>query len=307
MQAIMWKIIAFIVSVILPFLNIPVEIEPIIINSTDVEVIDSSHGLPYRQDGYQYIFFSYNEFMRYCSTINKSDGMEEYAKTINRDFFESHNLVIIDVTCADSAEKVFPKSVTENGTKLSVAYSLVSDMSVSASVICYDSLCIKTSKLINKVEITEKERVPLPFLNQKSSPFFNIVGAEKSDDPEEEFTLTYVFKDYASWQSFLNENEWRFYGYADQINEEYFESNNLGLVFSPIGDSETETRIQEFDPFQKEIELMCYNITQPSVALAVIGYNAVFLNVSKGTESIKAIYTDYFADFMLDGSLPNGG
>lgn len=307
MRAVIWKIIAFIISVILPFLNIPVEIEPIIINPNDVEVIDSSHGLPYIQDEYQYIFSGYNEFMRYCSTINKSDGMKEYAKTISKDFFESHNLVIIDATCADSAEKVFPKSVAENGTKLSVAYSLVSDMSVALSVIGYNSLCIKTSKLINKVEITEKERVFLPFLNQKTSPFFNIVGAEKSDDPEEEFAMTYVFKDYESWQNFLNENEWRFYGYTDGINEDYFKSKNLGLVFSPIGDSETQTRIQEFDPSEKEIELMCYNITQPSVALAVIGYNAVFLNVSKGTESIKATYTDYFADFMLDGSLPHGG
>ena len=307
MQTFIWKIIAFIISVILPFLNIPVEIEPIIINSTDVEVVDSSHGLSYSQDGYQYIFYGYDEFMLYCNTINKSDGMSDYAKTIGKDFFDNHNLVILDVTCVDSGEKVFPKFVAENGTKLSVAYSLVSDMGVSLSVICYNSLCIKTSKLINEIEITEKERVFLPFLNQKSGPFFNIVGAEKHNDTEEEFPLTYVFDDYESWQSFLNKNEWSFCGYTYRINEDYFKNNNLGLVFSPIGNSETETRIQEFDPSENEIELTCYNIIQPSVALAVTGYNAVFLNVSKETESIKATYTDYFADFMLDGSLPNGG
>lgn len=303
MQAFIQRIILFIISVILPFLNIPIEIEPIIVESADIEIIDSSHGLPYSSDGYQSIFFCYDEFMLYCNTTNKSDNMKEYAKTIDRDFFKHNNLVIIDVTRAASNEKVFLKSAEENGTTLSVAYSLVSDMGVGLTVICYDSICVKTSKLINKVEITEKDRVQLPFLNRKSDQFFNIVDAEKNN-PEEEIDLTYVFKDYESWQKFFNESDWRFYGYADQISEEFFEKNNLGLVFSPIGNSETETRIQEFNPCKNEIELTCYNVIQPSVGLDIIGYNAIFLKVSKETESIKATYTDYFADFMLDGSQP---
>ncbi|MBQ2847165.1 MAG: hypothetical protein IJE74_02800 [Clostridia bacterium] len=304
MHAFFWKAIAFIISVILPLFNIPVDIDPIIVKNEDIEIVDSSHEMSYNSDGNQNIFFSYEEFMIYCNTINKSNGMEEYAKTIDKDFFDDNNLVIVDVTRSSSGEKVFLKSVTENGTKLSIAYSLVSDMGVDLCVICYDSICIKTSKLIYEVEITEESKETLPFINKKSGPFFNIVDAEKTNNPEEEIELTYLFKDYDSWQKFLAKNEWKFYGYADKINKNFFESNNLGLVFSPIGNSETETRICEFNPSSKEIEVTCYNVSQPSIGLTVIGFNAVFVNISKETESIKATYTDYSVPFMLDGTLP---
>lgn len=309
MHAFLWKTIAFIISVILPFLNIPIEIEPIIIESSDIEIVDCSHEMNINKEEQYNIFYSYDEFLLYCSTTNKSNGMKEYAKTIDRDFFKDNNLVIIDVSRADATERVYLNSAVENGTTLSLGYSLVSDLLGGIQVVCCDSICIKTSKLINEIEITNREKVYLPFYNIESCSFFSIVDAEKSDNPEEEIDLTYVFKDYESWQKFLAENGWKFYGYTDQITEELFESNNLGLVFSPISNSATETRIGDFNPMldETEMELTCYNVSQPSIALAVDGYNAVFVKISKATESINAAYIDYSVPFMLDGTLPIGG
>lgn len=298
--------IAFIVSVLLPFLNIPIEFEPVYLTNSEVTIIDSSHGININQNERYNIFYSYDEFMLYCSTTNTSDGMKEYAETIDKDFFKDNNLVIIDVARANAVERVYLNSAVENGTTLSLGYTLASDLLGGIQVICCDSICVKTSKLINEIEITNREKVHLPFYNVESCSFFSIVDAEKSDNPEEEIDLTYVFKDYESWRIFLAESGWRFYGYTEQINEELFESNNLGLVFSPVGNSAAETRIGDFNPMldEKEMELTCYNVSQPSIALAVEGYNAVFIKTSKATEAINATYIDYSVPFMLDRTLP---
>lgn len=306
MQTFFWKIIAFIVSVLLPFLNVPIEIEPVYLTNSDVAIIDSSHGMNISQKERYNIFYSYDEFMLYCSAINTSDEMKEYAETIDKDFFKDNNLVIIDVARANAVERVYLNSAVENGTTLSLGYTLATDLLGGIQVICCDSICVKTSKLINEIEITSREKVHLPFYNVESCSFFSIVDAEKSDKPEEEIDLTYVFKDYESWQIFLAESGWKFSGYAEQINEELFKNNNLGLVFSPISNSATETRIGDFEAMldEKEMELICYNVSQPTISLAVEGYNAVFIKTSKTTETINATYIDYSVPFMLDRTLP---
>ncbi|MBQ3007613.1 MAG: hypothetical protein IJD78_08645 [Clostridia bacterium] len=310
MQAFLWKIIAFIVSVLLPFLNIPIEFEPVYLTNSDVAVIDSSHGINMKENERCNIFYSYDEFMLYCSTLNTSDEMKEYAETIDKAFFKDKNLVIIDVARANAVERVYLNSAVENGTTLSLGYTLATDLLVGIQVICCDSICVKTSKLINEVEITSREKVHLPFYNVESCSFFSIVDAVKSDNPEEEIDLTYVFEDYESWQIFLAESGWKFSGYTEKINEELFESNNLGLVFSPISNSATETRIADFNPYsdEKEMELICYNVSQPTVKWAFpyfgTGYNAVFIKTSKATEAISATYIDCSVPFMLDRTLP---
>lgn len=306
MHAFLWKIIAFIVSVLLPFLNIPIEIEPIYLTDSEVTIIDSSDGINIDQNERYNIFYSYDEFLLYCNTTNTSGGMKEYAETIDKDFFKDKNLVIIDVARVNAVERVYLNSAVENGTTLSLGYTLASDLLGGIQAICCDSICVKTSKLINEVEITNREKIYLPFFNIESCSFFSIVDAVKSDNPEEEIELTYVFKDYDSWQIFLAESGWEFSGYTDQINKELFESNNLGLVFSPISNSATETRIGDFESMldEQEMELTCYNVSQPTISLAVEGYNAVFIKTSKATETINATYIDYSVPFMLDRTLP---
>ena len=81
--------------------------------------------------------------------------MREYAESLGEDFFEENNLVIVDVTLSGTAEKAFISSVTENGDTLNLQYYTKDVADMGCCVICYDSICIKTSKQITKVNAIE--------------------------------------------------------------------------------------------------------------------------------------------------------
>lgn len=302
MQAVLWKIIAFILSLFMPFISIPIEIDPIIIGNDGIEIISNkSDGI--HTEG-QYVFETYEEFMAYYTVINSSKKMKDYSETIDKDFFKENNLVIVDVALSDPSCSVFVISAIENATELSLEFVIVSEPTVAACVICYDSVCIKTSKLIRDVEISSKEKINIPFMLSTSNYLCNIVEAERIDDAEEFDISPLVFKDFASWQTFLSSGEWNFREYTDEINEDYFENNNLGLVITCHANTAYETRIAEFDPYVKELNLTCYEISQPKVGLSMVCYEAVFIKVSKETEKINVTTVDYSIPFILDRAIP---
>lgn len=151
MLNIITKIIAFLVSIIMAFIGFPSDGTPVETDKTEI-IYNSFSGL--NSDG-EYVFDSYDEFLLYTTTVNRSEKMQEYAQSITPDFFENNNLAIIDITLADSAETTELISAVENGDLLTVKYHIFSTADVAAAVICYESICIVTSKQISRINSVE--------------------------------------------------------------------------------------------------------------------------------------------------------
>lgn len=145
------KIIALIVSVIMLAFGFPTIGEP-----TDTEkiktVYNSSSGL---SEAGEYLITSHEELDDYIANVNQSAAMKEYADTVPDDFFDNNNLAIIDVVLADTAETTELLSAAENGNVLTVKYHVFSAAEVAATVICYESICIATSKQISEINSIE--------------------------------------------------------------------------------------------------------------------------------------------------------
>ena len=102
----------------------------------------------------KYVFDNYDEFRFYCLTVNQSKEMEEYAESLGKEYFEEHNLVIVDVVLADIKDKTYFVSAKENNETLNIGYSIVA-LDAGDGVVCVDSLCVKASKNITKVTVVE--------------------------------------------------------------------------------------------------------------------------------------------------------
>lgn len=151
------RITAFIVSVLIMIFGAPTDFDPVEKNPVNVEnekieIISNNYGI---NTSGKYVFEEYEDFENYYLTINQSNEMREYAESLGEDFFEENNLVIVDVTLADTAEKAFVSSVTENGDTLNLQYYTKDVADMGCCVICYDSICIKVSKDITKVNAIE--------------------------------------------------------------------------------------------------------------------------------------------------------
>ncbi|MBQ3045039.1 MAG: hypothetical protein IJD49_03720 [Clostridia bacterium] len=151
------RITAFIVSVLIMIFGIPsnfdpVEKNPVNVETENIEIISNNYGI---NTSGKYVFDNSAGFGVYYLTINQSNEMREYAESLGEDFFEENNLIIVDVTLSDTAEKAFVSSVTENGDTLNLQYYTKDVADIGCCVICYDSICIKTSKQITKVNAIE--------------------------------------------------------------------------------------------------------------------------------------------------------
>lgn len=146
------KITAFLISVLVMIFGIPSDLSPVNspqnIETEKIEIISNNYGI--NTDG-EYVFDNFAQLGVYCYTVNRSNEMKEYTDTLGDDFFEENNLVIVDVTLADTAEKAFVASAVENGDTLNLQYYTKDIADMGACVICYDSICIKVSKNITKV------------------------------------------------------------------------------------------------------------------------------------------------------------
>lgn len=154
------RITAFIVSVLVMIFGIPSDFSPVDPPENTVaekiEIISNNYGI---NDSGNYVFDNFAGFGVYCYTVNRSNEMKEYAENLDDDFFDENNLVIVDITLADTAEKAFVHSAVEDGNTLKLNYYTKNVAEIGADVICYDSICIKVSKSITKVNATE---IPAP-------------------------------------------------------------------------------------------------------------------------------------------------
>lgn len=150
------RITAFIVSVLVMIFGIPTDFNPIdppnSIETEKIEIISNNYGI---NNSGKYVFDNSTAFEVYCYTVNRSNEMKEYADNLGEDFFDENNLVIVDVELADTAEKAFVASSTESGNILNLQYYTKDVADIGADVICYDSICIKVSKNITKVNTVE--------------------------------------------------------------------------------------------------------------------------------------------------------
>lgn len=150
------RITAFIISVLVTIFGIPSDFNPIdpteSIETEKIEIISNNYGI---NNSGKYVFDNLAGFSVYCYTINRSNEMKEYADNLGEDFFEENNLVIVDVTLADTAEKAFVASATESENTLNLQYYTKDVADIGADVICYDSICIKVSKNITKINAVE--------------------------------------------------------------------------------------------------------------------------------------------------------
>lgn len=150
------RITAFIVSVLVMIFGIPSDFNPIdppnSIETEKIEIISNNYGINIAG---KYVFDNSTAFEVYCYTVNRSNEMKEYADNLGDDFFKENNLVIVDVELADTAEKAFVASATESGNILNLQYYTKDIADIGACVICYDSICIKVSKNITKVNTVE--------------------------------------------------------------------------------------------------------------------------------------------------------
>ena len=150
------KIAAFLVSILVMIFGIPSDFDPVEppnnIETEKIEIISNDWDL--NTTG-KYVFDNFADLGVYCFTINRSNRMKEYADSLGEDFFDENNLVIVDVALADTAEKAFVASAVENGNTLNLQYYKKDVADMGACVICYDSICIKVSKNITKVNAVE--------------------------------------------------------------------------------------------------------------------------------------------------------
>lgn len=142
-------LIILLVAMIFGFL--PDEKSPIVVPTENIEIISNTEGV---DKGGKYVFDNYDEFRFYCLTVNQSKEMEEYAESLGKEYFEEHNLVIVDVVLADIKDKTYFVSAKENNETLNIGYSIVA-LDAGDGVVCVDSICVKASKNITKVTVVE--------------------------------------------------------------------------------------------------------------------------------------------------------
>ena len=150
------KTIAFLISILVMIFGLPSDSNPVNppddIQSKKIEIISNDWDL--NTTG-KYVFDNFADLGIYCFTVNRSNRMKEYADSLGEDFFDENNLVIVDVALADTAEKAFVASAVENGNTLNLQYYKKDIADMGACVICYDSICIKVSKNITKINAVE--------------------------------------------------------------------------------------------------------------------------------------------------------
>ncbi len=156
MQAVFTKVISFILSVLAPLTGLFTDGTPVA--SNNIAVIDGGWSLSESVHGTEAkVITTYEEFNACFAGIKTDEDSEEYAflSSVDESYFENGNLAVVTVTLADTGEYVVVESAAEKGSTLKISYT-VEDLGMGATVICYDAICVKTSKNITKIESTEK-------------------------------------------------------------------------------------------------------------------------------------------------------
>lgn len=145
MQAVFTKVISFILSILMPVTGLFAGGTPV--SSSDIAVLDGGVS----QD--KQIITTYEEFK---ACFAKRTDENAFLSSINESYFENGNLAVICVTLADTAEEVIVTSAAEKGDTLKISYAVEDSGAIGATMICYSTICVKTSKSITQIEATEK-------------------------------------------------------------------------------------------------------------------------------------------------------
>ncbi len=145
MQAVFTKVISFILSILMPVTGLFAGGTPV--SSSDIAVLDGGVS----QD--KQIITTYEEFK---ACFAKRTDENAFLSSINESYFENGNLAVICVTLADTAEEVIVTSAAEKGDTLKISYAVEDSGAIGATIICYSTICIKTSKSVTQIEATEK-------------------------------------------------------------------------------------------------------------------------------------------------------
>lgn len=273
---------------------------------TNVKVYDwSVTGFLGDSDGNYRVFYTYDEWKAFTENISNHE-MREFAGQYDEALFKEHSLVVADVMLGSSDWKVKVVSANQNIATLKINYMQVQEDMVGFQVLCFNTIFAVTEKYVAKVDLNEMEPMEIPFLIEESIPnFYSIVEANPTGEYPEEFGMkSYLFSDYESWKAFNDSGKWDFKGYADSVNEEYFETKNLVLVISTLPDSSYSLRIGYPLEEYGTLKVSCYSVDEGGVALAVEGFEVAFIETSKNAESIELTNGgDFSVPFMLDGSV----
>lgn len=145
MQAVFTKVISFILSILMPVTGLFAGGTPVA--SSDIAVLDGGIS----QD--KQIITTYEEF-KACFAERTDENA--FLNSINESYFENGNLAVICVTLADTAEEVIVTSAAEKGDTLKISYAVEDSGAIGATIICYSTICVKTSKSVTQIEATEK-------------------------------------------------------------------------------------------------------------------------------------------------------
>lgn len=302
MQAILWKIISAIMSVVFFIsgfipgsnLNEPKPVE-------DIKVFDDiPSAFACEEDCV--IFSSYDEWDGFLEKTGYTNERDEFISSVGESFFKENNLVLIEVGLPDTSYMTKVISAVQQGNTLSVELIPLSVDLFGFTILCYSEVFITTSKLVTKVEVTELDSMVIPFiLDGSMEDHFSIVDTEIHGLTEEFSGYTNVFSDFEGWKEFLDSGKYEFEEYADTIDEKYFEIKNLVAVIVSKNARE-ETRIEYPDIKDDNIMIDYYLVSQPGIYPDNITYQTIFVETNKNISTVTATLKDpnFSVPFVLD-------
>lgn len=276
----------------------------------DVEVLDLSlDGFLGNVDENYRVFYTYSEWESFCKGIEDT-RMKAFASKFEKADFKGRSLAVIDIEKSSSEWRVKVVGANQNTTTLKINYMKVNEEDVGGfQVVCYATIFAFTNnKYVSKVELNEMEKMTVPFLIDACSPnYFHVFKAESESGSAELFgEEKHLFKDYKSWNDFLESGKWEFKGCEHIFDEEYFERKNLAVTIISHGAGDS-LRISL--PIEKEntVKFTCYSVSEPIVSPDILSFEAVFVETGKAVDSISTEKGERKTiPFMLDGSVPIG-
>ena len=303
MQAILWKIISAIMSVVFfisglvpgSSLNEPKLVE-------DIKVFDKVFSSIIGKEDY-HVFSTYEELDIYRNA-NSSLSVKEFVDSVDESLFEENNLVVISIPYADSSWIAKVTSALQVGNTLKIEYASVQEVSfVSLCAVHYSTVFVTTNKLISNVKVTELDSMKISFiLDGSMKGQFSIVDTEIHGLTEEFSGYSNVFSDFTGWKEFADSGKYEFEGYADSIDEKYFENKNLAVAVVAMSASD-DARIEFPDVAEGDLMINYYLVSQPGIHPGIETYQTIFVETDKTVSDITVTLKDshFSVPFILEG------
>lgn len=276
----------------------------------DIEVFDSClDGFLGQRDGATRVFYTYNEWKIFCSTLD-NPKMVECALEIEKSLFDEHNLILVDIECNEGNVDVKIAAAMECGTNLYIDYLRVNELDmVGTTAICYNTIFAVTSKkYITNVKLNKLDDMTVPFLLDDYVPNLYRVAATdfKPESYDEYFDkASYLFTNYADYKDFVDNGQWEMNDYIDIVDEKYFETKNLVVAVLGLYDSGDALRVSYPIEDENTLRFKGYVVSQPVIAPDVECEEVVFIETSKNIENVEFERGERVSiPFCLNGSNP---